>query len=133
MATGPKMIRWRVLIQSGGAVEVGPISSWITSWKSCICQEPLCAAVSQLPVTYVGVSHQQGGLGVAGLQLDQLLQTGRGHPAHPLPTKGQGLWLRCFCHQLWTERHLYGVNVSLKSRRRLVTARGVQELLCESM
>lgn len=57
-------------------------------------------------LTYVGVSHQQWCLGVAGLQLDQLLQTGRGHPAHPLPTKCQGLWVPCFCHQLWTEwRH----------------------------
>lgn len=73
-------------------------------------------------LTYVGVSHQQRRFGVAGLQLDQLLQTGRGHPAHPLPTKCQGLWVPCFCHQLRTEWRLNGVRDS-----EYIT------MLCESM
>lgn len=53
-----------------------------------------------LLLTYVGVAHDQRSLGVSGLQLDQILQGGGGHPGHPLPTEGLRLLARRLRHQL---------------------------------
>lgn len=50
--------------------------------------------------TYVAVSHHQRSFRVPGLELEQLLQGGGGHPAHPLPAKGERLRVGGLRHQL---------------------------------